>query len=301
MRLLPRLLERRTYVLVCGVIYANARPLIVNGMLANISDFPWHATLYKEEVAGGPKEFICGATIVKNNILLTAAHCVYNETTHRLNDPSSYHIVTGNVYRDYDSEHHDQRIVRKARVKSIHIPCEYSGYLGNFKADIAVIEIATPFSYTSRLLPICLDTIGFGDRFALVPNQTGKVAGFGGTALGVQSYVLLTIDVPYVPQTECKISSAQYKNLELLTLDKFCAGYTNGTSVCDGDSGGGLVFKTGDLWYIRGIVSSDIGIDRNITSCNVETYSLYTRVADHMTWIQEVIYNLETYQYYRPC
>jgi dynein heavy chain len=45
----------------------------------------------------------------------------------------------------------------------------------------------------------------------------------------------------------------------LVKADSFCAGYRNGTSPCDGDSGGGLVFMdTSNKWTIYGIVSAGL-------------------------------------------
>ena len=64
-----------------------------------------------------------------------------------------------------------------------------------------------------------------------------------------------------------------------------------GSSACKGDSGGGLVFKTDDKWYIRGIVSVGLG---SVTvgaerSCDSFAYTLYEKVSEHMTWIRSVM------------
>lgn len=103
-------------VLVCGVVTPNTKPLIVHGNPANISLFPWHATIYETRSPDGPKEFICGATIIKENFLITAAHCVFDESNNKVNDPKRYYIATGNIFRDYDYAAHDPRFVKKAKV-----------------------------------------------------------------------------------------------------------------------------------------------------------------------------------------
>ncbi|XP_076181580.1 uncharacterized protein LOC143153855 isoform X1 [Ptiloglossa arizonensis] len=278
----------------CGVTPPNVTPLIINGTRANITEFPWHATLYRTETLNAPKEFICGATIIHERLLVTAAHCVYNQYNKSLEDPSKYYIVTGNIYRDYDSSFHDPLVVKKAKVKNMYNVNTYLGVEGNYASDIAILEITEPFVFSSLLLPVCLDIFNYYQGI-LEPGVFGKVAGFGRTAYGSSSYILQTITVPYVPLNQCKSSSIAFETQRYITFDKFCAGYTNGSSVCDGDSGGGLVFKRGNLWYLEGIVSVSLGtalVGGTIT-CASNSYSLYTRVSSHITWIQNVIIKLQ--------
>ncbi|KAL2725296.1 ATPase family AAA domain-containing protein [Vespula squamosa] len=277
------------HVLVCGVVTPNAKPLIVYGNAANISLFPWHATIYETKSSDGPKEFICGATIIKENFLITAAHCVFDETNNRVNDPKRYYIATGNIFRDYDYPDHDPRFVKKAKVKSIYVNCNYLGLEGNYAWDIALLEIDVPFVFSALLLPACLDQ-------SFIESGEGVVAGFGRTALGPSSFILQSVTLPYVPLNQCRSAGNTVQSEKFITIDKFCAGYTNGTSVCDGDSGGGLVFKTGNLWFLRGIVSIGLGetLSGGIRSCDSHSYSLYTRISSHISWIQDITFKIET-------
>lgn len=289
---------------VCGIDNsALVKPLIVNGTTPSIAEFPWHATLYEVKKPNGPKEFSCGASIIKNNLLVTAAHCVYDEWSKKLKDPSKYYIATGNIFRDYDSQLHNKNTVKKARVKNIYINCNYLGLEGNYASDIAILEIDEPFVFSSLLLPACLDPNAFSDQAALDSSSQGKVAGFGRTATGNSSFILQSVTLPYVPHNECKSAKGAIHSEKFITSDKFCAGYTNGTSVCDGDSGGGLVFKSGGLWYLRGIVS--VGLGETLTggtrSCNSYSYSLYTRISSHLAWIQDVTYMLEMSKPFNDC
>ncbi|XP_043487998.1 limulus clotting factor C-like isoform X2 [Polistes fuscatus] len=223
------------------------RTEVIGGYLSTLSKVPWHATLYKEKISNGSKHFVCGATIIKEKFLLTAAHCIYDEIYRRIENPNKYYIATGNIYRDYDSDVHDESFVKKTRVKGIYVPCNYVGYEGNYANDIAILEIERPFVLSSSLKSACLN----GD---LIESGLGVTSGFGRTAEGPTSFVLQSVSLPYVPLSECKSSKDFLESENLITMDKFCAGYTNGTSVCDGDSGGGLVFRTGNLWCLRDII-----------------------------------------------
>ncbi|XP_076249028.1 coagulation factor X isoform X2 [Calliopsis andreniformis] len=274
------------------------KPTIVNGTQPNISEFPWHATLYKAEQSHGTKNFICGATIIRPNLLITAAHCVYNRNYRKAEEPSKFHVVTGNIYRDYDSPFHDLNIVKKVQVKNIYIVCSYQDAYGNYAEDMAILEIQESFKFSSLLLPVCLDLND--DRIRLDAGLYGKVAGFGRTAVGSSSYILQSVTLPYVSLTHCKSISQNYETEPFITHDKFCAGYTNGTAVCDGDSGGGLVFKKGDQWYLKGIVSLSLGTKDVGGSkvCNSDTYSLFTTVSKHKPWIEAVIFKIESKKSY---
>ncbi|XP_043261980.1 modular serine protease-like [Colletes gigas] len=284
----------------CGVTPPDTTPLIVHGTRPNITEFPWHATLYRADTPNASKEFICGATIIHERLLITAAHCVYIERNKRLDDPSKYYIATGNIFREYDSPAHNPLIVKKAQVKKIYIVCNYLGLEGNYAGDIAVLEIREPFVFSYLLLPVCLDIF---DQVELEAGVYGKIAGFGRTAVGSSSAVLQSLTVPYVPLNQCISSSIAYETERYITIDKFCAGYTNGSSVCDGDSGGGLVFRRGHLWYLKGIVSVSLGvaISGASTTCATTSYSLYTKVSRHMSWLQDIILRLQTQKPFFSC
>ncbi|EZA52823.1 hypothetical protein DMN91_001794 [Ooceraea biroi] len=285
---------------VCGVPPADVTPLIINGSRANITEFPWHASLYLD-YPDQPKMFFCGSSIVTEKLLITAAHCVYDENTRQIIDATKVHVVTGNVFRDYDSPLHDPRLVRKNRVKNIYITCNYLGLIGNYVWDIAILELEQPFVLSAWLVPVCIDDSG--DYAVLEAGSYGKVAGFGRTATGPTSAILQSLTVPYVPFNQCKSASISAHTEQYLTTDKFCAGYRNGSSVCDGDSGGGLVFKTDGLWFLRGIVSVSLGTIKEGGSirCDNNLYSLYTKISSHIAWIQEVISSIERNMPYSPC
>ncbi|KAI4476304.1 hypothetical protein M0804_013720, partial [Polistes exclamans] len=281
---------------ICGLVPPPPKIVGSYGYLSTLSQIPWHATLYAENTPNGLKHFVCGATIIKENFLLTAAHCVYDETYRRIENPNKYYIATGNIYRDYDSNLHDEKFVKKARVKGIYVPCNYVGYEGNYANDIAILEIERPFVLSLSLKPACLN----GD---FIESGLGVASGFGRTHEGPSSFVLQSVTLPYVPLKQCKSSKNYVESENLITKDKFCAGYTNGTAVCDGDSGGGLVIRTGNVWFLRGIVSLSLGktLTGGTTICDIHSYSLYTHISTHINWIEDIISRLEKSQPLPTC
>ncbi|XP_046750342.1 mannan-binding lectin serine protease 2-like [Diprion similis] len=274
---------------VCGIANVQLTPTILNGSPADIVDFPWHATLYRQErPPQGTKEFKCGATIVQNNILLTAAHCVYDERFYVVEKPERFHVLTGNKFRDYDFPYHDPRIVRKAAVKSIHVPCEYSGLDGNYGSDVAILELEKPFRLSDILMPACMDVLGNNEQL-LESGSVGRFAGFGRTESGTSSGILLTTNVAYVSYRKCKMSDGSKDNVGLISNDKFCGEGQNGMAVCQGDSGGGLVFDGDGRWHLMGILSANLGVNisNGEKTCDSNAYSLYTKVSSHVPWISK--------------
>lgn len=76
-------------------------------------------------------------------------------------------------------------------------------------------------------MPACLD-ITNNDHIAIDVGQMGSVAGFGRTEVGPSSGMLQSLTVPVVPLSHCKSASLSNESDVYTTLDKFCAGYTNG-------------------------------------------------------------------------
>jgi len=70
----------------------------------------------------------------------------------------------------------------------------------------------------------------------------------------------------------------------------YCAGYTNGTAACNGDSGGGMFFPEDSYprrMYLQGIVSHG-NRDDTTGLCDKNQYSIFTKVASFKNWVSEI-------------
>lgn len=63
----------------------------------------------------------------------------------------------------------------------------------------------------------------------------------------------------------------------------------SGTSLCNGDSGGGLTFSNGDFWFLRGVVSVS---PTNQGMCDNQYYTAFTNVGYFREWIQDALSSL---------
>lgn len=92
--------------------------------------------------------------------------------------------------------------------------------------------------------------------------------------------------MPVVTHEQCIWSNREF--FSRVTSDtSFCAGFNNGSSVCNGDSGGGMVFKYNNKWYIRGIVSIGLALQNHFT-CDPNHYAVFTDVAKFIDWIKQI-------------
>ncbi|XP_023317257.1 modular serine protease-like [Trichogramma pretiosum] len=273
---------------VCGQASGiDGKPLIVDGQPTTISAFPWHGTLYLDE--SGEKQFKCGATVIHKDLLVTASHCVYDDGRRQYRNPKKYYVAVGNTFRDYDMANQGG-YVQRSQVEKFYSKCTYQGLSGNYVDDIVIIKIKQHLQFSSFVLPVCLDFRTQHENLAFEHGTLGRVAGFGRTRTGPSSAILQSLTLPYANQAQCQEENRNSDNYKFFSDSKFCAGWRNGSSVCSGDSGGGLVFKHQSKWYLRGIVSLGLVKDReDPNACEKYRYTLFERVSKHIGWIKDII------------
>lgn len=109
---------------------------IVNGKNASEGQFPYQASLYL--IGDGP---FCGASIVSNRFLLTAAHCSQG----RMKNPNYVYAIAGNV-----------RLSKGIRINLDKIT-PYEGYDAHrLINDISLIRTAQEIIFTDSIQPIAL-------------------------------------------------------------------------------------------------------------------------------------------------
>ncbi len=122
--------------------------------------------------------------------------------------------------------------------------------LGSYGSDIALIEIDGNIDLNSFFLPACIDWNLDDITSHLSHTNLGYVSGMGVSEDNLFSDRLKVTTLPVVGDQEC-MDKQQPDFRKYLTFTTFCAGWENGTGVCNGDSGSGLIFPTNDLWYLQ--------------------------------------------------
>lgn len=276
---------------ICGTEAAEGVSYIVGGTKVNITKVPWHVGIYNDLSESGKFVQSCGGTILSAKIVISAAHCFWDPSENKFVHESHFAIGAGKVYRDYyATEPIKSQFIRVAK---IHHPDGYNDYAGLYFSDIALLILTDFIVLKSYVKPICIDyDLEYNEQ--IVPSDwIGRVAGWGLEESGGQSSTeLKVIELPAIDYHVCKTASTpQFR--PFITGDKFCAGYSDsGLSVCEGDSGGGLVFPRDiggqPTFYLRGIVSA--GADKQ-GSCDSDKYTTFTNIQFYIKLIISLMAN----------
>ncbi|XP_049644207.1 transmembrane protease serine 9 [Suncus etruscus] len=244
----------------CGARPALEKPSrIVGGLAAASGDVPWQASL-KE----GTRHF-CGATIVGDRWLLSAAHCF----NHTKVEQVRAHLGTASLAGIGGSP-------VKLGLRRVVLHPQYNPAILDF--DVAVLELTRPLVFNKFVQPVCLP-------LAIQKFPVGRkcmISGWGNLQEGnaTKPDVLQKASVGIIDQKAC---SALY-NFSL-TDRMLCAGFLEGrVDSCQGDSGGPLACEeTPGVFYLAGIVSWGIGC------AQARKPGVYTRVTRLKGWILDTI------------
>ncbi|RZC34688.1 serine proteinase stubble-like, partial [Asbolus verrucosus] len=273
----------------CGTVAMKPSPLISYGQNTTqdgfLGQWPWHAALYYAQ--GAQLMYTCGATLISENYILTAAHCVAKPHSNRPIDTKRLAVYLGKYsLKKFGSGTQD----REVSDIFIHPQYNYSVYFN----DIAVLKLKNSVDITNYVRPCCLWEGGNDIEYVL--NKLGTVVGWGFDENRQISDTLMQAQMPVVSTVTCIYSNREF--FSQFTNEKtYCAGFRNddlGTTVCNGDSGGGMVFpKSGTnghntVWQIRGIVSVGVALQGQGV-CDPQHYIVFTDVAKHLNWIRQVM------------
>nr|CAD7194110.1 unnamed protein product [Timema douglasi] len=280
----------------CGTRNPEGRPFLSNGYEAKVGEFPWFVGVYRNSTIDGTMKHICGASLISPRLVVSgkhfnqahvaetkwlAAHCFWDDSTRKTLPKQRYKLAVGKFYRDWNAPEDEAQFREPAEIK---IQDRYQGRHLNFANDIAVIVLNVSVELTWAVRPVCIDWKKEYERFHFATGSKGAVAGWGITEKGVPSPTLMTSMLPFIDFTKCW-NTVPERFRTYITPDKFCAGYTNGTSVCPGDSGGGLSFEYKKKWYLRGVVSVGVGPDGD-SKCYTEQYTAFTTVSTFLDFLK---------------
>ncbi|XP_010084154.1 PREDICTED: transmembrane protease serine 9 [Pterocles gutturalis] len=249
----------------CGGRPGFSKPSkIVGGTDASRGEIPWQVSLKEDS------RHFCGATIIGDRWLLSAAHC-FNET-----NPEEIEAYVGTTSLNGT----DGTAVKVNVTRVIQHPLFNPAVLD---FDVAVLELARPLVFNNYIQPICLP-------LAVQKFPVGKkciISGWGSLQEGnvTKPEILQKASVGIIDQTTCNF----LYNFSL-TDRMICAGFLEGKiDSCQGDSGGPLACEVAPgVFYLAGIVSWGIGCAQ---AMNPGVYSRITKLTD---WILDTISPLPT-------
>ncbi len=264
-------------------VVAQATPTvapIIGGNLASITDVPWQVG-----ILGAPADDsdldnpygsawgnqFCGGSIISEDWVVTAAHCVVDENGGVVQPPLWVFAGSADLY-DFSGDH-------EYLVDEILVHPQYGGGSGY---DIALLHVADtlPLDGTTMAaiaLPIAED----GDFW---PNYGDEVlvSGWGDTGAEYPTDLYsTTLDVLAEPHYEV---CGDYQDYEWNPATEICVGIDGGgQDTCQGDSGGPYAINVNGTWTLAGVTSWGEG-------CALAGYPGFaTRVTAMLPWIAEQV------------
>ncbi|XP_058124254.1 transmembrane protease serine 9-like, partial [Anopheles ziemanni] len=268
----------------CGITVlrpSNGTSLPKHSAEAVRGEFPWHVAIFHQEYSS--PVYACGGSLVSDRFVITAAHCVVNANNGYPLSKDKFFLQLG--YHELGVA--EEGCTQDLGVKKVHLHPQFRS--GTHRHDLAMLEIEQPVRFNDRVLPICLDT-GDQDPKSLFYRNIGKVPGWGYTEFDEISSWLHMTEVPIVTMTQC-ISHNPVGFAHTIHDGMFCGGYANGTNVCNGDSGGGLVTYRNKRWELQGIVSfTGLRDEMDKLVCDTHQYAGFVKVRYYKAWIGSILF-----------
>lgn len=256
---------------VCGIRHSAVPDIItriVGGSPAETHEFPWQVSLQWRY--DWYTYHVCGATVIDQNWVLTAAHCTHQYT------PKDLLVVAG--------EHQLKHKEGTEQTRYIERIVEHHAYSSTTQEnDIALLKLTAPLQMDGvTVSPICMPPPMTNFSGHCVVSGWGKEKEGGTSSDRLQKVV-----VPIITDDRCKDSYLSIGYNGPIAETMMCAGYRQGNmDACQGDSGGPFVCQGfNNRYYIAGIVSWGIGCARP----NVP--GVYTEVSRYVAWIANVVSN----------
>ena len=246
----------------CFCVAANAQSRIIGGTNVAEGTYPWMASVGSP--SGGSNDIyfnqFCGGMLVSQDYVLTAAHCVIDETA------GSLEVVVG-----VTNLSNVPSTAKRRNFTQIIIHPDYDvSFEGNLVADVALLLLDSPIT---DITPIPMATSPTTAAGTLV-----KAIGWGDTTDDE-----FTVDYPDVlRQVEMQTVSLSRLRSDFdssLTLEHLGA-FATGKDTCQGDSGGPL-FTESPL--------SLVGITSFGEGCADQTAGVYADVGFFSDYINSVI------------
>ena len=153
----------------CGKSLFADGSRIVGGTDASQGQFPWNCQIWAKKKSNSNFEFICGGTLINEEVIITAAHCIQHKNLKR------YLVKLGSRFIKNDGQDSVQAFEYEVQKLTVH-PEFNKRHLNN---DIAILWVKSKFNqtvfYTDNVLPVCLPPSSSEEFYS--PGTVGVTSG----------------------------------------------------------------------------------------------------------------------------
>uniref|UniRef100_A0A8B9NJG9 Peptidase S1 domain-containing protein n=1 Tax=Accipiter nisus TaxID=211598 RepID=A0A8B9NJG9_9AVES len=234
----------------CGLTTALAFSKIVGGSTAARGEWPWQVSLWLRQ-----KEHKCGAVLIADRWLLSAAHCfdIYS-------DPKMWVAFLGTLFLSGIDG-------KMEKIFRIYKHPFYNVYSLDY--DVALLELNMPIKFSNTIKPICLPD----NSHIFHEGARCFITGWEGSLTSMMAKLSATHPVsPNIYNSHSTAPSTPHARLDP----------AEDTNLGKGDAGGPLACKEpSGKWFLAGITSWGYGCARPYFP------GVYTKVTAVQGWIAQ--------------
>ncbi|XP_025106239.1 limulus clotting factor C-like [Pomacea canaliculata] len=267
----------------CGQRFPDKKPRVQGGHSTKVNEWPWQAAIQEGD------RTVCGAALVSDKWVITAAHCVTEVNSTTPKSPRAVRVVYGATKMDEFRQ--NAQVIQKIHVHDDYNPRDYTH-------DLALLELSAVALMSKRVGLVCLPTSTECTQKRFSSGTRGIVTGWGRMGEGLFPE-LQELNMTVIEGEPCRDYFIQqgYTMADRLSQDTFCSISDDSTqNAVEGDSGSPFVVQVENTWVLEGLVSfghSD-EFDTNpkettkSRACNSDKcYTGFTRVSSYLPWIYD--------------
>ncbi|MGE5087390.1 MAG: S1 family peptidase [Bacillota bacterium] len=255
------------------VVKQSDNGAIIGGSPTQAGEFSFAVNIWANDPSENYVAHLCGGSLIASKWVLTAAHCVFedtSETERRIVSPSKLLIYIGGIQLSGQDG-------RSVKIESIQVHPDFNWP----NTDIALIELSEE---VTDITPIALNDVDLSES-----NETVTVVGWGLTENDgkTDSPFLKKLSAPLLPIALCSQDEFPRAHGYNLGSETLCIQtYQHQQASCPGDSGGPLFLKRNNQYTQVGVVSwgSACSGARSKGSSAVG----YASVSHALPWIQKM-------------